>query len=239
MIVKTKAIILTSIKYGETDLIVKSFTEEGAKTYILKRILKSKSNKINIAYFQPLSQLQLLANHNNKGNLNSIKEARLSYVYQSLSTNILKQSVAFFLAEVLSYSLHEEEKNTSLFKYIETSLIWLDRNNNTANFHLIFLLNLTKHLGFYPDMKNRTSNYFDFEEGVFTNQKPLNNYIEGQKLILFKSLIGINFDDYQRLQINSRIRKNLIDILLNYYTVHIPGFRIPKSLNVLKEVFNS
>ena len=146
MIVKTKAIILTSIKYGEADLIVKSFTQEGIKTYLLKRVLKSKSKKVNIAYFQPLTQLQLLANHNNKGNLNSIREARISYLYQTLSTNILKQSVAFFLAEVLSYSLQEEEKNLTLFQYIETALIWLDSNDNTANFHLLFLLNLTKHL---------------------------------------------------------------------------------------------
>ena len=83
-----------------------------------------------------------------------------------------------------------------------------------------------------------TCNYFDYEEGVFTNQKPLNNYVFGDKLILFKLLIGINFDDNERLQLNSKTRKILIDILLDYYTLHIPGFRIPKSLNVLKEVFN-
>ncbi len=238
MIVKTKAIVLTSIKYGEADLIVKSFTQEGVKTYLLKRILKSKSKKVNIAYFQPLTQLKILANHNNKGNLNSIREARISYLYQTVATNILKQSVALFLAEVLSYSLQEEEKNQTLFQYIEIALIWLDSNENTANFHLLFLLNLTKHLGFYPDTKEMTSNYFNFEEGIFTNQKPLNNYVSGEKLILFKSLIGINFDAIERLQLNATTRKILLDILLDYYALHIPGFRTPKSLNVLKEVFN-
>ena len=243
MIVKTKAIVLTSIKYGDTDLIVKCYTEEGVKTYLIKRIFKLKSKKsnaskkLNNAYFQPLTHLNLTANHNNKGNLNSIREAGVSYLYQSVATNILKQSVALFLAEVLSFTLKEEEKNEILFQYIETSLIWLDNHNNTANFHLLFLLNLSKYLGFYPVIKDLKPPYFDLTEGVFTNNKPLTDYVTGNKLILFKSLFGINFDAIERLQLNAKTRIILLEILLNYYKLHIPGFKIPKSLIVLKNVF--
>ncbi len=238
MLVSTKAIVLTSLKYGEADLIVKCFTEEGVKTYMLKRILKLKSKKVNIAYFQPLTQLKLTAIHNNKGNLNSIREARISYLYQSISINIFKQSIALFLAEVLSNALQEEEKNTTLFQYIETAFIWLDNHDNTANFHILFLLNLTKYLGFYPEMKENNAQYFDLTEGYFTNNKPLNNSVFGEKLILFKSIIGINFDVMERLQLNSNSRTMVLDILLEYYELHLPGFKKPKSLDVLKEVFN-
>lgn len=238
MLVSTKAIVLTSLKYGEADLIVKCFTEEGVKTYMLKRILKSKSKKVNIAYFQPLTQLKLTAIHNNKGNLNSIREARISYLYQSISINIFKQSIALFLAEVLSNALQEEEKNAILFQYIETAFIWLDNHDNTANFHILFLLNLTKYLGFYPEMKENNAQYFDLTEGYFTNNKPLNNSVFGEKLILFKSIIGINFDVMERLQLNSNSRTIVLDILLEYYELHLPGFKKPKSLDVLKEVFN-
>ena len=244
MLVKTKAIVLTSLKYGESDLIVKCFTEEGVKTYLLKRILKYKSKKssitarqISIAYFQPLTQLNLTANHNNKGALNSIQEARVSYLYQTIPTDVFKQSIVLFLAETLSHSLHEEEKNPRLFQFIETALIWLDTHENTANFHLLFLLDLTKYLGFYPETKNMHSQYFNLSEGYFTNVKSLNHYIYGEKLILFKSLIGINFDDYERLHLNSETRKIILNILLDYYELHLPGFKKPKSLNVLNEVF--
>jgi len=241
MLVKTKAIVLTSLKYGESDLIVKCFTEEGVKSYLLKRILKSKSKKVNIAvsiaYFQPLTLLNLTANHNNKGNLNSIQEARISYLYQTISTNIFKQSIVLFLAETLSNSLYEEEKNPRLFQFIETALIWLDTHENTANFHLLFLLNLTKYLGFYPETKEKNSQYFNLAEGYFTNVKSLNHYIYGEKLFLFKSLIGINFDVIERLHLNSKTRKIILNILLDYYELHLPGFKKPKSLNVLKEVF--
>ena len=244
MIVKTKAIVLTSIKFGDADLIVKCYTEEGLETYLIKRIFKSKgkrpgnaSKKINIAYFQPLTQLNLTANHNNKGNLNSIREVGISYLYQSVATDILKQSVALFLAEVLSFTLKEEEKNEMLFQYLETSLIWLDNHSNTANFHLLFLLQLSKYLGFYPEVKVLNQRYFDLAEGIFTNNKPLIDYVSGDKLILYKSIFGINFDTIEQLQLNAKTRIILLEILLNYYKLHVPGFKTPKSLNVLKDVF--
>lgn len=238
MLVNTKAIVLTSIKYGEADLIVKCFTEEGARTYLLKRILKSKSKKINIAYFQPLTQLKLTAVHNNKGNLNSIREARISNLYKSISVNILKQSIALFLAEVLSYSLNEEEENTNLFTYIETALIWLDSHHNTANFHILFLMGLTKYLGFYPEKNDKKTKFFDLSEGFFTRIKPMNNALSGKNLILFESIIGINFDVNERLELNAKTRSVILEILLKYYELHLPGFKKPKSLDVLKEVFN-
>jgi DNA repair protein RecO (recombination protein O) len=194
--------------------------------------------KINVAYFQPLTQLNITANHNSKGNLNSIREAGISYLYHTVATDIYKRSIALFLAEVLSLSLHEETKNETLFQYIETAFIWLDNHGSTANFHLLFLLSLTKYLGFYPETKDKKANYFDLVEGYFSNKKPLNNYVFGEKLFYFKSLIGINFDDIERLQLNSKSRKIILNILMEYFELHIPGFKKPKSLNVLNEVFN-
>jgi len=243
MIVQTKAIVLSSIKFGDSDLIIKCYTQEGLKTYLIKRIFKSKSKrsniskKLNIAYFQPLTLLNLTANHNNKGNLNSIREVGILYLYQSVATDILKQTVALFLAEVLGYSLKEEEKNEILFQYIETALTWLDTHNNTANFHLVFLLKLSKYLGFYPKTNDLNYQYFDMTEGIFTNSKPLTDYVTSDNLILFKSLFGINFDAIERLQLNAKTRIVLLEVLLNYYKLHIPGFKMPKSLIVLKNVF--
>ena len=151
MLVTTKAIVLSTIKYGDADLIVKCYTQEGLKSYMLKRILKAKKGKLKAAYFQPLTQLELVAKHNVKGNLNFIKEAKVSYPYSSITFDISKQAIALFLSEILNKSIHEEEVNAPLFEYIETALIWLDTHNNVANFHLLFLVNLTKHLGFYPE----------------------------------------------------------------------------------------
>lgn len=238
MLIKTKAIVLTSIKYGEADLIVKCLTEEGVKSYLIRSIFRSRSKKLKIGYFQPLSQLDITANHNNQGNLNKITEARVSYLYHSLATNIYKQSIALFLAEVLAYTLREEEQNPVQFNYIEASLQWLDQHDSFANFHMVFMFQLTKYLGFYPDVDNKNSEYFDLEEGSFKSVKPYRNFLTGKKLFLFKSIIGIKFDDMEGLKWNSQGRQIVLDILLEYYEFHLPGFKKPRSLKVLKEVFN-
>lgn len=238
MLEKTKAIVLTSVKYGEADLIVKCLTQLGIRSYMLRGIFRSRSRTIKAAYFQPLSLLELTASHNNKGNLNSIREVRAAYVYQDLGTNVFKQSIALFLSEILAGSMREEEENRDLFAYLETAFIWLDSHREIANFHLLFLLRLTRYLGFYPDYKNLGYPYFDLKEGSFTASRPLGIYLEGEKLVLFKSLIGIKFDDMPSLKWNSEKRQQVLDVLLDYYQWHIPGFKKPKSLRVLKEVFN-
>jgi DNA repair protein RecO (recombination protein O) len=238
MQIKTKAIVLTSLKYGEADLIVKCLTEEGMKSYLLRSILKAKSKKLKPGYFQPLSQIDISAVHNNKGNLNSIREVRVAHMYQTIASNIYKQSIALFLAEVLANALREEERNPTMFSYIQTSLIWLDENKDFTNFHLVFLVGLTKYLGIAPDVKNKTANYFDLEEGYFTDIKPVRNYVAGQELILFRLLIGTKFDDMLGLKWSSGDRQAMLEVLLMYFEFHLPGFKKPRSLKVLKEVFN-
>ncbi len=187
MQVSTKAIILTSLKYGDTSLIVKAFTlSDGLKSYLLKGVLSSKKGKLKAAYFQPLTQLELVANHRNKGTLESIREAKVNYHYQTLHTQVLKNALTLFLAEVLSNAIYEEEVNIPLFNYVETTLQWLDIHDEMANFHLYFLVVLTKYLGFYPDTQNQDAGYFDLLEGEFVSMPSLNPMIQGPKSYFFQ-----------------------------------------------------
>ena len=187
MIVRTKAIVISSVKYAESDLIVKCYTEEGIKSYLLKRIFKAKKGKLKVAYFQPLTQLELVASHNQKSSLNYIKEAKVLYPYTTVHNNIIKQTIVIFLSEILNKALREEEANIQLFEFLEISLKWLDAHDQISNFHLLFMLNLTKHLGFYPDKENSQFNYFNIEQGVFSSIEPLNEFISNRKLENFKS----------------------------------------------------
>ncbi|SDW06541.1 DNA replication and repair protein RecO [Lutibacter oricola] len=238
MLQTTKAIVLNSIKYGETSLISTCYTENyGVKTYMIKGVLKSRKGKFKAAYFQPLTQLNLEANHNTKGALNSIRELQVSTFYTSIYTDIKKQSIALFLAEILFYSIKEEEENKSLFKYLETSFMWLDTHNNIANFHLLFLLNLTKFLGFYPEVSSGEKMYFDLTEGRFTSTRNY-NCVYGGKLTLFKKVLGTNFDAIHKVDLNAAERQEILLILIKYFELHLSGFKKPKSLEVLKSIFN-
>lgn len=239
MQVTTKAIVLTSLKYGDTSLIVKAFTiSDGLKSYLLKGVLSSKKGKLKTAYFQPLTQLELVANHRNKGTLESIKEAKVSYHYQTLHTQVAKNALTMFLAEMLGNAIHEEEVNMPLFNYVETALQWLDMNDEVANFHLYFLMVLSKYLGFYPDTNNLEAPYFDLLEGEFVFKPSLNPIISGKCLDQFKQILGINFDELQLVKMTKLERQEVLKSIVLYFELHLQGFRKPKSLAILNEVFN-
>ncbi len=238
MIETTKAIVIKSIKYGDSSLIVTCFTENsGLKTYLLKGILTSKKGKLKTAYFQPLMQLNITANHNNKGRLNSIKEVEILHYYTSIYTDIRKQTIALFLGEIIYSSIREEEKNQTLYQYLEAAILWLDTHDDIVNFHVLFLLNLTKFLGFYPKTNLNDGDYFNLLEGNFTKESGINT-ISGMNIIQFKKLLGINFEVLHNVDFRAADRQAVLLIIIRYFELHLSDFKRPKSLNVLKAVFS-
>lgn len=239
MQITTKAIVLSALKYGDTSLIVKAFTfSDGIKSYLLKGVLASRKGKLKVAYFQPLTQLELVANHKNKGSLESIREVRVSYPYQTLHSDISKNAITLFLAEMLANSIQEEERNEGLFYYLESALQWLDTNKEINNYHIHFLMNLTKYLGFYPDATDMSGTYFDLLDGEFTDVITLNPNISGENLIFFKRFLGINFDTLHTVKMKKTSRQQLLQTIVLYFELHLQGFRKPKSLAILNEVFS-
>ncbi|MAU27109.1 MAG: DNA repair protein RecO [Muricauda sp.] len=239
MQISTKAIVFSSLKYGDTSLIVKAFTQsDGLKSYLLKGVLSSKKGKLKPAYFQPLTQLEMVVNHKNKGSLETIREVKVINPYKTLHSDVVKNSLVLFLCEMLGSSIQEEEKDEALFNYLEYSLNWIDKSENVSNFHILFLLNLTKYLGFYPDTSEQEKHYFDLLEGNFSAQPSLNPMIEGKTLDYFKQFLGINFDALLTVKMSSANRQKLLQVVILYFGLHLHGFRKPKSLAVLNAVFD-
>lgn len=237
MLVKTKAIVLSALKYQEKSLIVKCFTlSEGLKSYFVPSAFSLKKSNQRIAYFQPLTLIEIEANHKNKVSLEYFKEVKISFPYTSITTNIFKSTIVIFLSEVLHHAIKEEEKNESLFTFLETALIWLDTHDEIANFHLILLLEVTKFLGFYPDDSDVDFPFFDIVEGNFSLHQGMNSIAQNESLLL-KKLMELKFDSDLKLFTSSE-RQIVLKILLDYYAIHLDGFKRPKSLEVLKEVFS-
>ncbi|MEI7507950.1 MAG: DNA repair protein RecO [Flavobacterium sp.] len=236
MLVKTKAIVLSALKYQEKSLIVKCFTlSDGLKSYFVPSAYSGKKSNQKIAYFQPLTILDIEANHKNKSTLEHFKEIKLATAYQTINTDIIKSTIVIFLSEILHHSIQEEEKNEDLFTFLETALIWLDTHEDTSNFHLILLLEITKFLGFYPNNSESDLNFFEMTEGIFSPFQGISCLSEHQTF-LFKKLIHLKFDSNQKVFAGLE-RQMLLKILLDYYSIHLDGFKKPKSLDVLKEVF--
>ncbi|MDO7137000.1 MULTISPECIES: DNA repair protein RecO [Algibacter] len=239
MLVKTNAIVLSKLKYRDNDLIVKCYTEElGVVSFLLRGVLKSKKGGAKIAYFQLLSQLHITVNYKDSRSLQSLSEVRLNHLYSSLHTNVLKSAIVMFLSEVLSSALREEEQNETLFRYLETTLLWLDEQSDYANFHLLFLLNLTKYLGFYPDSLDRELDHFNLIEGKFQVRQDIRNTIAGEDLNLLKKLLETTFNDLQNVKINGRQRQSFLNMILLYFELHLGSFKTPKSLKIFNQVFS-
>lgn len=239
MTISTKAIVLSKIKYKDNDLIIKCYTENfGVVSYLIKNALKTKKGKFKPAYFQPLSILDIEADHKDNRSLQYLRDIKLHVYFRTLHTNVIKSTIVMFLSEVLSSILKEEEKNESLYSFLETTMIWFDETDTNVNFHLLFLIELTKYLGFYPDVSQSSLQYFNLEDGKFYKNISGSYCIEGENLILFKELLGTKFDVNKPINFKPTKRLEILNIILTYLKLHIDGFKQPKSITVLNQIFH-
>lgn len=239
MLSKNNNIVLSKLKYREYDLIVKCYTEQrGVVSYLLKGVLKSKKGLSRTVYYQALSQLQIEESYKPNQTLHFIKEVKFNYIYKTLHTNIYKSSIVLFLAEILSNVLKEEEKNEGLYEFLSAALQYLDNEDQFSNFHLLFLLKLTRYLGFQPENLDNNYPYFNLESGVFEATNNGIYSISGSNLTLLKQLLGTNFEALKMIKINTTQRQEFLNMLLYYFELHLGSFKKPKSLQVLNEVFH-
>jgi DNA repair protein RecO (recombination protein O) len=240
MLNKTKGIVLSHLKYGDTNLVTTIYTEShGRCSFLVHGFFKHKS-KFHSAYFQPLTLLDLEIEVNPKRGLQRIKEAVLDYPFQSVPHNHTKRAIALFLSEILYKTLKEEEPNPSLFDYLYHVIQLLDtKEAGIANFHLVFLVHLTKFLGFYPtDNYSETNCIFDPVNGRFFPFIPSQSSEEERSLSHWvHRLLGLSFEQLETLSLNHQIRNSLLEFIIGFYHIHLGSLGNIKSLPVLQSVF--
>lgn len=238
MLVNTKAIVLHTLKYSESSVILKCFTRElGLQSYIINGI-KNKKSPVRSGATQALNILSLVTYHKGKGGLERIKELKVDYQYTNIPYDPIKTSICLFIAEVLYKSIKEESPDEELYEFITESLQWLDKHDEGyANFHILLLAKLTYFLGFGPMLSNDRE-YFDLTEGLFTENKPIHDsFVSGNMAVLLNQILGMKFADITDLKMNVLQRRELLQILLNYYSIHIDSFASIKSVKILEELF--
>lgn len=223
---QTRGILLKTTKYGETSLICNIYTSDfGAQTYIVNGARKKKGN---MGYYQPLNILDITAFYKKERTIQRIKEVKMHSVFLEISANIYKSSVALFITEVLEKCLKEEEKNTPLFDYLSKTIEELDRLPFDSQCHVRFLVEFSRYLGFFPDLNNSKYPYFDMLNGHFINKKSDHPYCVSAPHELFLAFSGQKVND----------KKQVINHLINYYSLHIEGFQGLKSKNILQTILN-
>ena len=234
-----QGIVLQSIRYGDTSLIVKVFTREaGLKSYMVKGAF-NRTAKSRVALFQNLHLINYVeAGNPKKSTLGYLKDVQLSTVYHSLPFVINKSAIVMYVSELLSRTLMEQEKNEPLYDFIEQSLLWLDLvEADYANFPLYFTLELTRHLGFYPKPNYAEGSCFDMMEGHFAHDYPVHPYyFDHAAANVLSRLLDAGIDEACRLPLNVVQRREMLDGMITFMRLHAPVMKGFKSHEVLKTV---
>jgi DNA repair protein RecO (recombination protein O) len=244
MLHQTKGIVLRSIKYSDTSLIVTIYTELfGIQSYMVNgvRTDRKSSSKANI--YQPTTLLDLIVYHQPNKNLQRIKEAKLLHLYQTLNFSMVKNSIAIFISELISKSISEQETNADLYHFFEETFLYIDQEDEKllGNYPLFFTIQMCHQLGFGFQPNEEIENpIFDLVNGQFIDLEKIKhiNYLDNKKanwLLLLNQFAYINV---QNISLNQTQRKEILNDLLHYLKIHIPAMPPIISIEILHEILH-
>lgn len=234
-----QGIVIQSVRYGESSLVVKVFTRQfGLRSYMVKGAF-GRSAKNRAALFQDLNVIAYVETGKpSPSGLGYLKDVQIGMVFRSLPFEMGKRAILMFASEMLSKTLAGHEQDTGLYDFVAQSLQWLDLvDGHYANFPVYFTLELTRHLGFYPTDNHRAGYGFDMMEGRFVADIPAHPYcLDAELADTLHALIGLGIDEACRLPLRLEQRRNLLDGLIVFMRLHAPVMNGFRSHEVLKEV---
>ena len=242
---KTKGIVLRTVKYGETSLIVTILTDLfGVQSYLVNGVrasTKKGSGKANL--FQPTANLELIVYHNELRNLQRMKEFKWGHLYQNIFSDIKKNAVSLFMVELLAKCLKQPEANEDLFSFVEDAFLHLDQSSETttANFPLFFALHLAVFFGFQiDDQYSEKNSFLDLREGTFVHERPSHpHFLEDKQAAVTSELLKVRQPgELREIKLHHDFRRNLLYAFETYYAFHIQDFGTMKTLPVLREILN-
>ncbi|MDD4490222.1 MAG: DNA repair protein RecO [Paludibacter sp.] len=240
MLTKTSCIVLRTIKYSDKSSIVTVYSREfGRVSYIVYGLNRKKSG-VKAACFLPLSIIEITAIYHPGKDLQQLKEVRILNNLTSIYTHPLKNALSLFTAELLYKTLKQPESEKHIFDFLEQTVLLLEQNETQiANFHLIFMIKLSGYLGFEPNQEEKNAQYFDLMNGIFLTYKPLHShFLSVEMSALFNSLLYLSFESGNTLVLSREKRNELLNVLIEYYKLHVPEFYGLNSVSVLHEIFN-
>lgn len=241
MLTKTQAIVLHTVKYGDSQLIVDMLTRAHGRVAFMQNVSASGRGKIKKQMFQPLTLLDLEYDARPKARLQRIKDVRLLAPYTSIPFDPYKLSLAIFVAEFLTHATRNEQANGPLFEFVATSIQWLDGSGSRfANFHLAFMMRLSLFIGFWPNTDGavREGAFFDMRNACFTPTRPSHSdFLWPEDAARLASMLRMRYENMHLYKMSRAQRNACVDVILKYYRLHLPDFPDLRSLGVMQELF--
>jgi DNA repair protein RecO (recombination protein O) len=233
MLAKTRAIVLHSVRYGESSLIVHLYSEQYGRISCMAAGVRTKKPRFSATLFQPLTLLELELYHKTNRDIHRIKEANCPVHFATIPFELRKTTIAFFLAEVLYKTLREEAGNPALFEFLFHAILLLDtKEQGIASFHLVFLLHFSRFLGFFPSDLSGPD-----EMTLLPELKPFGTLSREARSTLFR-LMHASLTQTEIPALSPDMREMLLDRIVEFYDQQSANMGRLKSLQVLREVFS-
>lgn len=238
---KTKGIVLNQFKYSESSIIVNILTEEHGKMSFIVNGVRKKKSKFPANYFQAFNILQIVYLKSSKSDLHRIIEIDSDALLTDIIFDVYKSTMCMFLSEIINITHNSAEKDIKLFVFLEHLIQYIDAapTQDIANIHIWTLLRLMQFNGISPENNFSESHaFFNPVEGNFTSNPEKNAYMytNVQSLVIHQ-LLKSTIEGASNIQINRIERSELLKLMVQYFQLHIEGFRSTKSLDILAEIF--
>jgi len=236
---KSRGIVLRTVKYGDNRLIVDLLMRDGGRVTVAVKAGSGAKSRQRRQLFQPLSILSMEYRFAPHQQIATVSEVEIAEVYGSLPFDGIKMSIAFFLAEFLLSATRDQHTDTNLYDFVERSLLWLDASERgVSNFHLMFMMHLTRFLGFMPDESSwHEGALFDMREGRFCMSVPLHrDFLNADEASKMLTLLRMSVQNIHLFHMTRAERNRVTDLILQFYHIHLPAFHELKSLAILREL---
>lgn len=237
---KTRGIVLRTVKYGEDSMIVDMYTESRGAVGFVMKIPRSRKSALKTVLMRPLSILDISFDFRASASLQRFQDIQVHIPYLSIPYNPIKETIALFLGEFLYYVLRHEDVNIGLFRYLVGSMSWFDTcDERFSNFHLAFLIHLTKFVGCWPNVDDyHRGDYFDMLDGRFTSVQPHHGqFLSPGEAAWIPLFVRMNLSTMHRYLLRREHRNRILQVLNLYYRYHVPEFPELKSIGILREVW--
>lgn len=236
-----KGIVTGAVRHNDGTSVVKVFTESHGMIPFIFHLSKTGKKASRNTLIQPLTQIEFQTDYVPTATFMHLKEPKNAFPYRSIPFNVTKSAIAIFMGEFLTHALGQEQANPGLYRYITDSISWLDGadSGQCANFHILFVLGITSHIGICPNKDNYSpGSCLDLREGTFTALTPEHQeFSDAQTSYKIASLMECGFDDMSGVPLTGTERRAILNDLNLYFRLHIPLFPQLKSIEVLQAIF--
>jgi DNA repair protein RecO (recombination protein O) len=238
MLKKSKGIVLRNIKFGESSVISRIYTDElGVQSFIVNGVRKGKV-AIKPSHLMPLTILEMVFYYKSTSSLHRLKELKCEPILQNLHFDVIKNSLTMFFTEIINLTIDEEEANPQLYKFLESFVHILDlEEGSLKHFPHFFMVHYSKYLGYFPRGNYTSEDVFDLVEGCYVHHPEIGNpYLDEKTTNYLWQLGSMSLDQLNTLFTSKETRANLLTGLVHYYELHMLHGRKIRSHIVIKEV---